>query len=126
MARILVVDDEDGVVSAYEAVLRYEGYAVITASTSSEALQLLERWRPDLVLLDIRLGNRDPADGLDVLRQMRARVPGVKVVMVSAYLDRATRDRAVEAGALACWTKPITLMALVERTREVFANSRVE
>ncbi len=125
MPGILVVDDEDGVVSAYEAVLRYEGYAVMTARSSTEALQLLESRRPDLVLLDIRLGNRDPTDGLDVLRQMRARVPGVKVVMVSAYLDRATRHIAVDAGALACWTKPITLTTLVERTREVFASSRI-
>ncbi len=125
MASILVVDDEDGVVSAYEAVLRYEGYAVMTARTSSEALQLLESRRPNLVLLDIRLGKRDPVDGLEVLRQMRTRVPGVKVVMVSAYLDRATRQRAVDTGALACWTKPITVTTLVERTREVFASSRV-
>ncbi len=125
MASILVVDDEQGVRNAYEAVLRHEGYRVYAASTAGTALQLLDRTSPDLVLLDIKLSEWDPTGGIAVLQRMRERQPAIKVVIVSAYLDAVTRQIALEAGALACWTKPITLTTLVEQTREVFATSRV-
>ncbi len=125
MPTILVVDDEHAVLSAYEAVLRHEGYTVAAASTASKALQLLDHIRPDLVLLDIHLGDQEVIDGVDLLLRMRARQPAVKVVMVSAYLDLVTQYIAREAGAVDCWPKPISLPALVERTAAVLSQSGV-
>ncbi len=78
MASILVVDDEDGVRSAYEAVLRHDGHRVYAASTAGQALQLLDRTRPDLVLLDIKLSEWDPTGGIAVLHRMRERQPAVR------------------------------------------------
>ncbi len=123
MLTILVVDDEAAILSAIEAVLRHAGYTVCTAATPSSALQQFDRIRPDLVLLDIHLGDREPLDGLDLLRELRVRRPAVPVVMLSAYLDLVTRQIALDAGAQACWAKPISLPVLVERTAQVLGSA---
>ncbi len=123
MPTILVVDDEDAILSAVEAVLRHAGYTVCTAATPSTALQQFDHIRPDLVLLDIHLGDREPIDGLDLLRELRVRRPEVTIVMLSAYLDLVTRQMALDAGAHACWAKPISLPVLVERTAAVLGSA---
>ncbi len=112
MASILLVEDEHDVLTAFAAVLRHDGYDVRTATTIATALQALDAAPPDLVLLDIKLGNMDQNDGLDLLDTMRARLPTLKVIVVSAYLDLVTRQAALAKGALACWPKPVTMTQL--------------
>jgi len=119
---ILIVDDEHDVLIAFAAVLRHEGYTVRTATTPEKALQMLDSERPGLVLLDINLGNMDQTDGLDLLRQMRERLPQLKTVVVSGYLDLVTRQAALDAGALDCWPKPVTMEALRNRVAQVLRN----
>ena len=118
MPTILIVDDEHDLLIAFKAVLHHAGYDVFTASPATTALQVLETKRPDLVLLDIKLGNMDQNDGLDLLQQMRERVPQLKVVVVSAYLDLVTRQAALDGGALDCWPKPVTMQRLRDGTAE--------
>ena len=122
MPTILIVDDEHDLLIAFQAVLRHEGYDVVTASTAAQALQVFDTAHPDLVLLDIKLGNRDQTDGLTLLRQLRARRPDLKVVVVSAYLDFITRQEAMDAGAIDCWAKPVSMPMLQERTAEALAH----
>ncbi len=125
MPRILVVDDDPAICSAYRAALRHEGYTVQTAATAATALEVFDAMRPDLVLLDIHLGEAAMVDGVDLLLRMRARQPAVQVVMVSAYLDLVTQYIAREAGAVDCWPKPISLPTLVERTAAVLAQAGI-
>jgi two-component system, NtrC family, response regulator len=122
MSTILIVDDEQDVLTAFRAVLQRAGYRVGTAPGPRKALQLLDSERPDLVLLDINLGSLDQTDGLDLLRQMRERMPRLKVVIVSAYLDLVTHQAALDAGALDCWPKPVTMQMLTERTAQALAS----
>jgi len=122
MPSILIVDDEHDLLMAFGAVLRHEGYQIRTASTIAAALQALDSEQPDLVLLDIKLGNIDQNDGLDLLQQMRERFPQLKVVVVSAYLDFVMRQAAMAGGALDCWPKPVTMQMLMERTAQVLAS----
>jgi DNA-binding NtrC family response regulator len=122
MPTILIVEDEHDVLTAFGAVLRHEGYDVRTAPTPETALEVLDKEHPDLVLLDIKLGNMDQNDGLDLLQQMRERLPHLKVVVVSAYLDFVTRQAALDGGALECWPKPVTMQMLRERTAQVLAS----
>jgi len=118
MPTILIVDDEHDLLIAFKAVLHHAGHDVFTASTATTALRLLETQRPDLVLLDIKLGDLE-IDGLELLRRMRDRLPNLKVVVVSAYLDLVTRQAALDGGALDCWPKPVTMQMLIERTAQV-------
>ena len=119
MPTILIVDDEQFILMAFEAVLTRDGYRVHTASQPVQALQLLDSEQPDLVLLDINFGSTGQTAGLDLLRLMRDRRPTILVVMVSGYLDKPTREAALTAGAVDCWPKPITLQALRERVAQV-------
>ena len=120
MPSILIVDDEHDVLTAFAAVLRHERYTVRTATTGQLALELFDKFQPDLVLLDIKLGDLE-YDGLYLLRRMRERRPTVKIIIVSAYLDEVTRSVAIAAGALECWSKPVTMQMLRDRTAAVIA-----
>jgi len=82
MKKILIVDDEAYIRRLYRDELREEGYDVLSAGGGEEALQMFDRERPDVVVLDIRLPDRD---GLDVLGQMLSRRRDAHVVLNSAY-----------------------------------------
>ena len=84
MAKILVVDDDPGFVSMFRTVLRSKQYDVLTAANGQQALNLMRKDKPDLVLLDIMMSYI--LDGLDVSREM-ARDPALKdipVIMVTS------------------------------------------
>ena len=83
MATILVVDDEANVRGLYRDELTDAGYRVLAAGSWAEAEALLERERPDLVTLDIRL--EGGPDGIEALRRIKERHAGLPVVLVTAY-----------------------------------------
>ncbi len=119
MTTILIVDDEEGIRLAFDAVLTHAGYTVHTTPSPEDALRLLDTHHPQLVLLDINLGSAAETTGLDLLPVMHAHLPTLLVVMVSGYLDKETRAAAFAAGAVDCWPKPLTMDALQERVAEV-------
>ncbi len=110
--KVLVVDDEAGLVDQLQRFLASKGYAVSTAADGLEALQKVQDERPDVVLLDINLPRMN---GLEVLRRVRASDPAVAVIMVSGLSDEATSRRALALGALAYLTKPLSFRALEQR-----------
>ncbi len=84
MAKILVVDDDPGFVSMFRTVLRSKQYDVLTAANGQQALNVMRKDKPDLVLLDIMMSYI--LDGLDVSREM-ARDPALRdipVIMVTS------------------------------------------
>lgn len=121
MIHILVVDDEIGVRELLREVLEDAGYRVTTASTAAEAERHLTDNRPDLVLLDYSLPDRD---GLSLIRSWAAtKKTAPRVIMLSGY---ATIDSAVEAtrlGAEDFLEKPIALQKLLTAVSRAL-NSR--
>jgi DNA-binding response OmpR family regulator len=81
---ILIVDDEKSIQLLFADELTEEGYEVITTGDGSELMGLMEEWRPDLVVLDIKLGEKD---GLDLLQDIRKTYYDLPVVMCTAYPD---------------------------------------
>src|SRR5215204_4224430 len=79
-ATVLVVDDDDRLVSSVRRVLAYEGYRVLTATTGTEGLKLARDEAPDLIILDVMLPG---LDGLEVARRIQAG-GGVPLLMLSA------------------------------------------
>ena len=104
--RVMVVDDEPGVVEALTEALAHWGYVVSTAQDGLQALQQLKAARPHVVLLDI---NMPGMDGLEVLRRLRAFDPEVRVIMVSGQSDDETRRTALTLGAADYLQKPMRL-----------------
>jgi DNA-binding response OmpR family regulator len=82
MARLLVVDDEVYIRKLYQAEFERDGYAVATAADPVEALELMERIEPDLVILDIEL---EKSNGLELLNKLRQDYRGCAVILNTAY-----------------------------------------
>src|SRR3954454_9123106 len=102
--RILLVDDEPGMLRYINTLLEVDEYKVETASTGEEALQKVDKGlEPDLVLLDVLMPG---IDGLQTLEQLRQKRPGVKVVMLSCVNDTRKVVQAMKLGALDYLTKP--------------------
>lgn len=81
--KILVVDDEKHIRMLYQEELEEEGYAVATSDGEEPILDLLDREKPDVVILDIRLGPE--RSGLDLLQLIRGRARHVPVILSTAY-----------------------------------------
>jgi DNA-binding NtrC family response regulator len=109
VATILIVDDEDIHARALGRFLAGRGHACEVATSAPAAREALRAVRPHLVLLDLRLGD---ADGLDVLREIKAVDPGLPVIMMTAYGSVETAVRAMKAGALDYVQKPMDLEEL--------------
>jgi DNA-binding response OmpR family regulator len=118
-ARILVVDDQRDILELTATVLDGAGYAVTAVRSGAEALDLLERQRFDLVLLDI---NMPGMDGWETLRLIRADelLAGLPVVMFSVKGELRDKVQSMQEGALDYITKPFEVDDLLSRVRRVF------
>ena len=117
MIRILVVDDEPDVVESVQLGfdLQWREVEVTGAGTGEEALAIVERWLPDIVLLDVGLPDMD---GFAVLRDLRT-FSDVPVVMLTARDDALDKVRGLELGADDYVTKPFNHLELMARVRAV-------
>jgi len=115
--RVLIVDDEPNIVISLEFLMRQEGYEVAVAADGDEALELLEGFRPDLVLLDVMMPKMS---GFDVLQRIRthADLPKPAVIMLTARGREAEVEKGKALGADAYVTKPFATRDLVAKVRE--------
>ena len=104
MARILVVDDEEGIRHVLRQVLEYEGHEVATASGGGEALTLYPEFEPELTFLDVKMARMD---GLELLDRLRQSDPDALVVMISGHGSIETAVEATRRGAYDFLEKPL-------------------
>ena len=109
-ARILVVDDNRAILGFLEDYLRIQGFDVATATSGREALARLDEGRPDVILLDVRMPEMD---GIETLKRIVARTPGVGVLMISGNDDVVLAKEAIALGAFDYILKPIDFGYLV-------------
>ena len=102
--RILVVDDEKGIRQALGQLLEYEGYEVKTAGNAVDAITEYERFRPQLVFMDVKMAG---IDGLEALKRLRASDPNAVVVMISGHGTIQTAVEATQLGAYDFLEKPL-------------------
>jgi two-component system KDP operon response regulator KdpE len=118
MIRVLLVDDEPQLLRTLRINLAARQYDVVTANNGTEALQMANDERPDLVVLDLGLPD---LDGVDVIRGLRSwsRVP---IVVLSGRTDSCDRVNALGAGADDYVTKPFGIDELLARIRSLVAT----
>jgi DNA-binding NarL/FixJ family response regulator len=96
-AVILIVEDEADINEAYQIVLKSAGYDVISAANGEEALKVTKKIEPNLILLDLRMPQKD---GIEFLREFDAQKhPAVKVIIFSNYDMQEEIQKAYDLGA---------------------------
>jgi DNA-binding NtrC family response regulator len=112
--RILLVDDEVNLLLTMAAILRRAGHIVLTASCAQEALQALRKNSFDLMFLDVRMPE---VNGLELLPQVLAIAPNLRVIMLTAFPNQETQARAASLGASGFLVKPLDPSRLLEFTQ---------
>lgn len=121
MALVLVVDDDPGVRSSLEGCLGFEGYDVVTASDGGEALGLISRRPPDVIVLDVGLPY---VDGLQVCRRIRAMSVDIPILLLTARAETDDRVTGLDAGADDYLVKPFALDELLARLRALLRRAQ--
>jgi two-component system nitrogen regulation response regulator GlnG len=116
MPSLLVVDDEPNVLYSFTKALGSDALEVVTALTGQEGTELVERKRPDVVILDVRLTDMSGLEAFDQIRQIDPRVP---VIVITAHAKTETAIEAMKRGAFEYLLKPVDLKKL----RDVVARA---
>jgi two-component system alkaline phosphatase synthesis response regulator PhoP len=121
--RILVVDDDREIVRLLQAYLERDGYQVLVAYDGERALHAIRRERPDLVVLDLMLPDRD---GWDITRIVRAdpSVASTPILMLTARIEDQDKIVGLELGADDYVTKPFNPREVVARVRAVLRRAQ--
>jgi two-component system response regulator DevR len=117
--RILIVDDHAVVRKGLQAILGDEdGLEVVgEAADADESVAKASALRPDVVLMDIRMGEGDDASGIDACRRIRSELPETQVIMFTSYGQRESVLSSLVAGATGFLTKNVSHARLVEAIR---------
>ncbi|MGC8595181.1 MAG: sigma-54-dependent transcriptional regulator [Candidatus Kryptoniota bacterium] len=117
--KILVIDDDDGIIFALRQLFTKDGYEVVTAQNASSGLQLIPFERPSLVFMDI---NMPGMNGLDTLKRMKEEYPDLPVIMITGFGTVETAVRAMQFGAFDYLTKPLDIRQLRKVVSEALVN----
>ncbi|MBI5563420.1 MAG: response regulator [Chloroflexi bacterium] len=121
--KILVVEDDNSLSMLLRLIMRFqqEEWLLSSAANGLEALTQVEKFQPDLVLLDIMMPEMD---GLEFARRIRAdeRWADMTIVVLSALSDPTTKRKAYEIGVQEYWTKPISPDELQEGLQRVLGT----
>jgi two-component system response regulator (stage 0 sporulation protein F) len=109
MKKILIIDDEEGIVDEVRGFFIEEGFDVYTATTGREGVDLINKIRPDILLLDIKLPD---LPGLSILKVSKEISPNTKVIVNTGYVDQNLIDQAERLGRDAFLQKPFNLELL--------------
>ncbi|HST02973.1 MAG TPA: response regulator transcription factor [Usitatibacter sp.] len=119
MKRVLIVEDEEELLNGLAHNLRYEGYEVLTAKNGSEGLKMALKQKPDCVLLDIMLPEKD---GFTVLKELRQRHRDMPVLVITARNFEADVLKGFDLGADDYVTKPFGLKEVLARVKRLVAR----
>ena len=114
-ARIMLVDDDSDTRTIFRDKLEHAGFEIAEAESAEDALGLVAAFDPALIISDIRM---DEMTGLELLERVRASMPSVDVIVMTAHEDMESAVAAMKAGAFDYLVKPVslsTLEAVVER-----------
>jgi two-component system, NtrC family, nitrogen regulation response regulator NtrX len=120
--RILVIDDEAAIRESLRMILEYEDYQFSGAGSGQDAIAAVQRERPDLVLLDIKMPGMD---GMEVLRKLHALDETLPVVMISGHGTTATAVEAIRSGAIDFLDKPLSSERVIVTLQNALRQSEL-
>jgi two-component system nitrogen regulation response regulator GlnG len=116
MSKLLLIDDEEDVRYSFQRIFNSPEIELATASSGEEGLKVIPKFKPDLVLMDVRMGGMN---GLETLRRIRAANPKLLVILMTAYGTTQTAIEAMKLGAYDYLLKPFD----VPKLKEIIANA---
>jgi DNA-binding response OmpR family regulator len=119
--KLLLVDDEESIISTLKTFLELSGFEVTTAGNGIEALAAIPQHHPDLIVLDVLMPH---LDGRETLRQLRKREDWTPVILLTQVAGTAQRIMAIEEGADDYLNKPFDPQELVVRIRAVLRRTQ--
>ncbi len=124
-AKVLIVEDEDSLVTLLTYNLKAEGYSVIHTASGNDAMMVVREERPDLVILDWMLPG---LAGIEICRQIRARpeTKALPVIMLTARGEEGDRIRGLQTGADDYVVKPFSVSELIARVKALLRRSAPE
>ena len=114
--RVLIVEDEEGLLEGLAHNFKFEGYDVLTAKNGTEGLKMALKQKPDVVILDIMLPEKD---GFTVLKELRQRHREIPVLVMTARNFEADVLKGFDLGADDYVTKPFGIKELMARVRRL-------
>lgn len=115
---ILIVDDQKGVRRLLEELFKKEGWMVRVATDGREALEQVEKERPDIILMDVKMPNMN---GLEASQLILEKYGDIPIVMMTAYGEIEVVKKALDAGVKKCITKPFDIIVLRDMVNELIA-----
>jgi len=110
--RVVLVDDDPGLLRLLTIRLKSEGYDVAACESASQAMTSIPRFRPDVVVTDLRMAD---VDGIGLLRELQKRYPALPVILLTAHGTIPDAVEATKSGAFAFLTKPVDKDQLLEQ-----------
>jgi DNA-binding response OmpR family regulator len=123
--RVLVVDDDKSIVKVLTAYLEQSGYQVLTAYDGEMALHVLRRERPDLVILDLMMPNRDGYEVTTLVRSDKS-LAAMPIIMLTARVEDTNKIVGLEVGADDYITKPFNAHEVVARVKSLLRRVRLD
>jgi len=114
--KVLVIDDQVGIRALLTEVFTVLGYEVIEAGNGSEGLEVMDKRKPDIILLDMKMPG---LSGIETLRLIRARNHHVPIILVTAYQENDMMAEAEKLGVTARLVKPFDIEELQRIVRRV-------
>lgn len=119
---LMLVDDEEKIISTMKRLLEKRGYNVLTAISGDEALKLLEEHTVHVVILDVKMPGKD---GIRTLKEIKKRHTLVEVIMLTGHGSVETALDGMKSGAYDYLTKPAGIDVIIGKVNEAFEKIKV-
>ncbi len=122
MARIMVTDDSDAIRMVLKDILEIGHHELVAEATNGmEAVEKFSKTKPDLLLLDLAMPKKD---GMSALKEILARNPSAKIIMITASDNLSTMTECINAGALAYLLKPFNFEDVLKTISKTLDNAK--
>jgi DNA-binding response OmpR family regulator len=119
---ILIVDDEPSIVVPIQFLMEQQGYSVLVAENGEDALDVIYKYKPDLILLDIMLPRIDGYEVCEIVR-LNPEYRNVKIIFLTAKGREVEIAKGLALGANAYITKPFSNTQLIAKVKELLDNT---
>ena len=115
--KILYVEDHEAQGQVVAQSLELMGYDVALAQTGEEGIEKTYAWRPDVILMDLRMPG---IGGIEAIKQLKSdpKVSAIPVIVISAWSDNKNQQAALDAGAATVLTKPVGIQRLLDHINQ--------